>query len=584
MDYDKIFIKCGGFIWCKACFVHKRGSSEFASNTGKKEPGMKHFTHMLNRHLESSAHVQALERQRQGTLMDKMQVKAVEKGASAIDPHINTAYFIGESIVSSFVNFQHEIISWPLHFIAAKNDLPMLKAGPLHDLLEINGVEYGTRMYREDTACKEFIEHIDSALQERIKDELAQAEFISLLLDETTDNSTNKVILIFVYYVRNGIVKDAMLALRDLQGQGTAAAILKTVQCVMKDCNVGPAKVVCLGTDGASSMIADNGFCGLFQKEVHSNVLRFHCAAHRLQLAVQDALAGKLESAIDYEAPAPADDFHGFIEHFECTLMLIYKHFNKSSKRITAFQELMDKLKQKYRRFKKLYNVRWLSRREAILALLINHKGLLEYTEILYSAHPSDPTVEMLHKCVRDVRFLIGLHLMSKIHASLAYTSRNLQHDLIAVVDYIDNIQGLGKQLKAEYIILLDSKQAQRLHAIKAFKEKLGGYIAGAGTTPTNDGHEIVFPTSGIFNARQCQADNDFYNAVGEHIIRPMSQELVNSLEKRFPMGDVMKAFHALDLRTMKKEQTPEVFDLLVNDVEKLNNHFTKVRTTTVNY
>ena len=63
-----------------------------------------------------------------------------------------------------------------------------------------------------------------------------------------------------------------------------------------------------------------------------------------------------------------------------------------------------------------------------------------------------------------------------------------------------------------------------------------------------------------------------------------MIQELVNSLEKRFPMGDVMKAFHALDLRTMKKEQTPEVFDLLVNDVEKLNNHFTKVRTTTVNY
>ena len=89
----------------------------------------------------------------------------------------------------------------------------MLKAEVLNYLQEVNGVIYTSSAWTEDSACKRFIGFTDEALRERLKVELAEADFISLLVDETTDNTNHKVALIYVFFVKEGMFTERMLAI-----------------------------------------------------------------------------------------------------------------------------------------------------------------------------------------------------------------------------------------------------------------------------------------------------------------------------------------------------------------------------------
>lgn len=96
--------------------------------------------------------------------------------------------------------------------------------------------------------CRELIGYIHGSLVNNIKAELAEAEFVAVLVDETVTNASDKVALIYIYYVKDGVVSKAMLALNDLQGSGTAETVSKHVQGVLTDFGVAKEKVVILTT------------------------------------------------------------------------------------------------------------------------------------------------------------------------------------------------------------------------------------------------------------------------------------------------------------------------------------------------
>lgn len=464
----------------------------------------------------------------------------------------------------------------------------MLKAREINALLRSNDVPFPSTMHDEDTACRKFIAYLHSALKEKLIGELKNADFMSLLLDETTDNTNNKVALIFVYYVTKGTTKEAMLALANLEGQGTGEAVFTAVNEVLQEYKVDINKIVCLGTDGASAMVAENGFCGLFKRRLQPHVLKFHCAAHRLQLAVQDALAIKVDGGGDGSGDGGGDgetasnDIMDFLEAFESTLKMVFKHFNKSAKRIQEFKELVDSMGEKYLAFKKLYNVRWLSRHEAIRAAKNNIAGLLAYTAKLFCLHPNDVTVQCLHRAVRDVRFLLGLHLFSKIHSSLAFSSMTLQKTSIPAAVLIDTIQQMSSKLKVTYLTRGARNMAIIYPPVKEFKEKTTGRIGDSNDPLMYEGHAVGFPESGALRQDECQGDIGFYNAFASKIVIPMIEGLTESLDKRFPSTALLKAFTIFEFQQLKQKlstcRPEDVGDLYKAEIKIMGDYFKEER------
>lgn len=57
--------------------------------------------------------------------------------------------------------------------------------------------------------------------------------FFTFSADESTDRSTKKLLLTYVYWVKHGVLHSALLALTDLKADGTARSIADTLRSVL---------------------------------------------------------------------------------------------------------------------------------------------------------------------------------------------------------------------------------------------------------------------------------------------------------------------------------------------------------------
>ena len=75
-----------------------------------------------------------------------------------------------------------------LAYMVANENLSFKKIKPQCDIEEKHGVEIGAS-YRRDHVCASFVEAIAADLQGKLKEEMSNANFFSLLLDSSTDCS-----------------------------------------------------------------------------------------------------------------------------------------------------------------------------------------------------------------------------------------------------------------------------------------------------------------------------------------------------------------------------------------------------------
>ena len=82
------------------------------------------------------------------------------------------------------------------------------------------------------------------------------------------------------------------------------------------------AKLVGMGTDGASANIANRGLKGLVEKEL-DHIFWMWCLAHRIELAIKDALKSTCFKLIDE------------------MLLRLYYLYEKSSKKLRQLEEII---------------------------------------------------------------------------------------------------------------------------------------------------------------------------------------------------------------------------------------------------
>lgn len=134
---------------------------------------------------------------------------------------------------------------------------------------------------------------IGAEIEAKLKSELEECEAFSVALDETTDISDMSQLIFWVRYIKNGQIKENILALVPLTEQTRAKDIFDAFMTVVARFDLDLKKLVSICTDGAPAMIGIHaGFAALVKKYIkeHFNspfFVTYHCIIHQENLCSQ---------------------------------------------------------------------------------------------------------------------------------------------------------------------------------------------------------------------------------------------------------------------------------------------------------
>ncbi|XP_028409251.1 uncharacterized protein LOC114531839 [Dendronephthya gigantea] len=257
--------------------------------------------------------------------MDREVIQFMEK---SIPGQQNIALGIANMQANDFAKTKKK---FEVAYFIAKEELPLKKFPKLLKLEEKHGVEIGNS-YRSDKSCNIFINHIAQDFGKKLQEKLLNVKFFSVLSDGSEDASTTEKEAIFVQHLdkkppgRDTVqVVTSFLNLADLK-HGNAAGILDAIRSSFKNIDIDDEtfnkKLIGFAADGASVNRGDkNGVISIL-KNSHPWAIYVWCVAHRLELALKDALQGTSFDDVDQ------------------VLLRLYYLYENSSKKLRQLREL----------------------------------------------------------------------------------------------------------------------------------------------------------------------------------------------------------------------------------------------------
>ena len=316
------------------------------------------------------------------------------------------------------------------YFVASEN-LPYTKYPKICDLEARHGVQVGSA-YRNENAGKEFVHYIAKSKREAQLQKLAVAKFFSLLLDASTDKgNVDNELLLAVWCDPNG--SDEKIHTRmdyltvNRPHNVTAKGLFEVLEGGLVSLGISEVsaeackKLVGVGTDGAASNIAAAGLKGQVEGRL-SWVFWMWCLAHRLELAVKDALNDTRFSLIDE------------------MLLKLYYLYEKSPKKCRELEDIISDLQQ-YMAFDdcgvrpvRASGTRWVAHKLNAMKRVLSKYGA--YTSHL-AALSTDSSVKAVdcaklsgfYKKWTDAKYVLGCALFIDLLTPCAIFSKSMQSD-----------------------------------------------------------------------------------------------------------------------------------------------------------
>ena len=227
-------------------------------------------------------------------------------------------------------------VKFDIAYFVAMEKLAFTKYPKICELEARHGVNVGS-MYRNDVSGREFVHYIAEAKRKEILS-LAKANFFSVLLDGSTDTAIieNEIILV-VWCDTNGTDEKVHTRIESLTvvrpESATARGLFKVLEIGLQHFGIQElsteecAMLVGIGTDGAAANIAASGLKGLVENQLQW-IFWMWCMAHRLELAIKDALKGT------------------FFDNIDEMLLRLYYLYEKSPKRCRELEDIITDLKE----------------------------------------------------------------------------------------------------------------------------------------------------------------------------------------------------------------------------------------------
>ena len=156
-------------------------------------------------------------------------------------------------------------------------------------------------------------------------------------------------------------------------------------------------------------------------KDLQAGLIYTHCVAHRLELAVLDAIK--------------FDD--KYLELFDFTINGIFKFYYYSAVRRKELKTIGDLLDEEFKQLGLLKNIRWLASRSRALSILeTNYRVLV--SDLEQKSYGSDETAKKALgylEFIKKPKFLFYLHFFQDLVAILKDLSKIFQKDSLLVCE-----------------------------------------------------------------------------------------------------------------------------------------------------
>lgn len=489
-----------GGMQCELCLKHSK------KNTLTAKSGCTNFrTSTLERHVETTDHQQAL--QAEGLQRDfAVASQAAAKNLTGVDASIQAAM---------------RTVHW-----LAMEDVAIKKYTSLMEFQKLQGCESvldlsvgGNATYMSRTAGQEFQECVAEAIHKEVVQKIREADMYSILIDESTDLSVSKHMVVFVrlvdsdfvphtYFLKNISVNDP---------QSTASVLFKFLKEALAEEKIDMKKVYGFGSDGASVMVGKSHSVSALMKNENPHCVNVHCMAHRLNLATSQA-----SKHIPY------------MKEVEKILSDLYFHFggSKSGNRKCELEQIQKILEDPLLKIKECYQIRWLAFFEAVRTVYLCWASLHEY----FKKHEDSSKTKALLSAFKQYKFVAVLAVLMDILPSLSHMCLILQKedlDIACIQPALQNLQDKIKHVKKG-----------NAHYQTELKEKLElkKNEDGVAVEVKYKGKKLDFGTSLRATSKEI-----------EEIRTTFCDRLTQNIKDRFPKetSDMVAAFGVLAMRPL---------------------------------
>ncbi|XP_078518450.1 zinc finger protein 862-like [Lissotriton helveticus] len=317
--------------------------------------------------------------------------------------------------------------------LAVKMNTSMLSVQDIHDPLALY-VKIPDS-WRSKNYAFEFLEAINSVIHCEAMTELRQALYHTLIIDESTDISVTKMLILYFKFrpVTSTEHKTQFGGIVKLTSCN-AEAITTAVKEFYTANELDLMKMVMFTSDGASVMLGKNNGVATRLKQSIPHLVEQHCVAHREDLGVDDAWK---------RVP--------MIKEMETLLRTVYTVFSRSPARKSKLDEIASVTECEVVSFRPLNEVRWLSRHFAVGALIRNYEIVLKYFEH-EKVEENDPIAKYCYKKLSDSNYHISLAVLNDILGEFASLCKLFQKSSLTTVEAVQYARAKIGQTKQQYL------------------------------------------------------------------------------------------------------------------------------------
>lgn len=414
-------------VYCENCWLFgDRGSPHFRPEWVNGIDDWQHLTQKIVRHETSITHIQAMKSRmdysENKTILAAMDKQIIQE-ADRWKQVLRRIFKVILSLCSS--NNALRGHKEKIHEINPGNFLREIKLLADFDpiLRELIHNDKQKVKYLSPLVQNEIIQILSAAVRKQICNEVQKVKYYSIIMDSTTDISKIEQVSIILRYClfddieKKVMIKESFLGffeLSDRSANGYEELIMKVLTDLKLDFSLCRGQ----GYDGASVMSGAHKGLQAKLKCMNEKATYVHCAAHKLNLVLTDAVRSK-----------------AIMANFFDTIQSIYAFFHSSGIRWNDLENILkqsDLLKPKKETItiKRVCETRWEARHAAVLALKMRYSDILKaLTKIILTSNKRDEVAEAkgLQKRIENFQFINILVFWEKILRCFHVLSKKLQ-------------------------------------------------------------------------------------------------------------------------------------------------------------
>lgn len=440
-------------------------------------------------------------------------------------------------------------------YYLAKEALPTAKFASMIEFVKLQGCPdlknlspAGNATYVSRQSAEDFQECIAQDIHEDIISQIKSANMYSVLIDESTDISVSKHMVIYArvvslidftphtFFLGNITIDDP---------KSTAEVLFNYLENFLTENGLPLSKLMAFGSDGAAVMTGKKSGVAARVREKNPHCINLHCLAHKFNLTTSQA-----SKRIPY-----------LKEQFEKCLTDLFYYFggSKSGNRKCELEEIQRVLDMDIVKIKEVHEIRWIASYEAVLAVHRSWKALTTYFE--RHKKNNKKCQELLDK-ITDYRFVACIACMMDILPAIAQISLTLQKqdvDVAVVQPALDNLKSILRRIKSN----------QFTHYLQKFFSEVKSSHDSQG--------KRVAEIKGVA-LRLCEKSVTVSRQKFDDIRKEFVDSLINNINERFPPehADISMCFEVLSMRPLSLLAPEEREDYGNEKIDKLLEHYGK--------